>query len=184
MEFTIHDLQPVERTTAQLEAHIGMVHDLTARGRGLSEQYAEVYKWLLELRYAERLPYSFGRIARALHVLDPGPLADHLEDAVAAGQLTDAERDTLLEADLVLSGRRREDQEPIYVLVEVSYGIGRSDVQRASDRARLLEKLGQPVVPAVAGRWIDSDTDRLARAYGVWQVLNGRAVPPAEPPSV
>jgi hypothetical protein len=170
--------QAQARTEAQLESLAESVRQLVAQGSEHTARLGELTGELLELRYARRGPAYFSRLARGLRVVDTGQLADRLDDAVAAGKLTDHERDSLLEADIVLSGRRREDQEPIYILVEVSYGIGRSDVQRAADCARLLEKLGQPAVPAVAGRWIDPDTDRMARAYGVWQVLNGRAIPP------
>ncbi|HZR99183.1 MAG TPA: hypothetical protein VFE37_10775 [Chloroflexota bacterium] len=170
----------LERLTWRMDELAASVRQLVAQGADHTARLGDLTGEVLELRYARRAPSYFSRLARGLRLVDLGRLADQLDDAVAAGQLTDDERNSLLAADIVLSGRRREDQEPVYVLVEVSYGIGRSDVQRAADRARLLEKLGRPVLPVVAGNWTDPETDRMARAYGVWQVLDGRAIPPSE----
>ena len=64
------------------------------------------------------------------------------------------------------------------VIVEVSAGIGPHDVERAAQRAGLLAKLGQPVLPVVAGEWIAPEAEAQARRAGVWQVLDGHAVPP------
>jgi hypothetical protein len=154
----------------RMKAHLGALE-------GYVTDMTEV---VLELRYARRAPAYFSRLARRLRVLDPGRFADELDDAVEAGRLTEDERDAILDADIVLAGTRRQDRIEIYLVVEVSAGIGRSDVRRAVERAQLLEKLGRPVIPVVAGRWIDAESDEQARAYGVWRVLDGRAIPPAQ----
>ena len=134
---------------------------------------------MLESQYRERAGAYFSPLARRLQVLDPGRLADRLDDAVDAGQLTASERTDVLQADIVLSGLRRDDRAEVYLVVEVSTGIGPHDVERAARRARLLARLGQPVVPVVAGEWIARETEAQARAAGVWQVLDGHAVPPS-----
>jgi hypothetical protein len=61
------------------------------------------------------------------------------------------------------------------LLVEVSVGIGLSDVTRAIERAGLLARLGRPVVPVVAGREITTEALHAAQDVGVRYVLNGRA---------
>ena len=152
------------RTTAQLEALTGRVGTLDGE--------------VLELRYARRAPAYFSRLARRLRVLEPGAVADLLDTAIEQGRLTEGERAAVLEADLVLAGRRREDQAELYLLVEVSAGIGLEDAQRAVERAGMLAKLGRPVVPVVAGRWINSEASAFAESWGVWQVLDGHARPP------
>jgi hypothetical protein len=138
---------------------------------------------MLEIQYRDRAGAYFNPLARRIRVLDPGRLADRLDDAVEAGQLTAGERTTILLADLVLSGRRRDDREEVYLLVEVSARIDTHDVERAAARARLLAQLGQPVIPVVAGEWIAPDAEMQARATGVWQVLDGSTVDPTEPPN-
>ncbi|MCC7367418.1 MAG: hypothetical protein IT306_03285 [Chloroflexi bacterium] len=68
---------------------------------------------VLELRYARRGPASFGPIARRLRVMETGPFADMLDDAVEAGRLTSQERDAVLLADIVLTGRRRDNEQAV-----------------------------------------------------------------------
>jgi len=80
----------------------------------------------------------------------------------------------------VLSGRRREDQADVYLLAEVSVGIGLHDVERAAERAALLQQLGRPVVPIVAGGSINAEALGLAEERGVLTVLDGRTHAPTE----
>ena len=152
------------RSAAQLEALAGRVGALDGE--------------VLELRYARRAPAYFSRLARRLRVLEPGAVADLLDAAIEQGRLTEDERAAILEADLVLAGQRREDRTELYLLVEVSSGIGLQDARRAVERASMLAKLGQPVVPVVAGRWINPEARAFAEDWGVWQVLDGQARPP------
>jgi hypothetical protein len=170
-----------ERTAAQLAALTEAQMRTEARLKYIEDKLAAVQGEVLELRYARRAGAYFSPLARRLRVLDPGRLADQLDDAVDAGQLTAQERAAILAADLVLTGVRRDDRAEIYLVAEVSVGIGVSDVARAMERARLLAKLGQPVVPIVAGERIDPESEALARAHDVWQVLDGHSSPPGQP---
>lgn len=167
------------RTELQLGALTDRVDALVAQVALLADRVGEHAGELLEVRYARRGPAYFSRLARRLRLLETGPLADLLDDAVRDGQLAEAEREDILQADLVFQGRRREDDEEVYLLVEVSVGIGLHDVERASERAQMLAKLGRPVVAVVAGGRIDPETEAMARAHGVWWVLDGRAIPPS-----
>lgn len=133
---------------------------------------------VLEHRYAHRGPAYFGRIARRLHVIESGPLSELLDDAIDEGHLTVDEREAILLADVVLAGRR--DGQDVYLVVEVSAGIGPYDVERAVERAALLEKLGRPALPVVAGRRGDEETATQAYEHGVWYVLGGRVIPPRD----
>jgi hypothetical protein len=103
-----------------------------------------------------------------------------LDDVTDEGRLTESERQTIMLADTVLSGRRRTDGQEIYLLVEVSAGVGPHGVERAVERSRLLEKLGRPVVPVVAGSAITDDAAALAQEQGVWYAEGGRVVPPRD----
>ncbi len=182
--------QRVDDLTARLEALTQRVDDLTQRvdtltqrvddlARSvarLTDRVGEMDGQLLELSYWRRAPAYFSHLARRLRVIDFAALADQLDDAVEAKRVSEAERDEALAVDLVLTGRRRTDGAEAYFAVEISGGIGIDDVRRAAERARILEKLGRPAVPVVAGRAITREAEALARDYGVSCVLDGRAI--------
>jgi len=168
----------LERIEAGLERLEAVVERL-AEAQGRTEtRVGQTEGDLLELRYARRGAAYLSRVARRLRLMDSGVLADMLEDAVHDGRLTEAERQAVLDTDLVFTGRRREDNAEIYVLAEVSSTVDHHDIERAADRAALLEKLGRPVTPVVAGRRIDSKAVEMAGDRGVWHALDGRVSPP------
>jgi hypothetical protein len=166
-----------ELASAQARTELQIL-ELVSAQRRTEDRVGYMDGKMLEHDYARRGPSYFSPIARRLRVVDSGPLADLLDDAVDEGRLTESERETILLADLVLSGRRRDDGQDVYLLTEISVSIHPHDVERAADRAALLEKLGRPVLPVVAGREIDEQTAKLAHNRGVWYALGGRVTPP------
>jgi hypothetical protein len=84
-----------------------------------------------------------------------------------------------VQADVVMRGRRREDDAEASGVVEVSWAIEFFDVQRAARRAALRARTGMPALAIVAGYWLAPEADEPARAFKVWQVMNGRVTPPA-----
>jgi hypothetical protein len=134
-----------------------------------------------EIDFREKGPAYLSPIARRLRVIESGPLADMLDDAVDEGRLTAEERNAIMRSDVVLSGRRREDGQDVYLLVEVSVGVRKHDVERAVERASLLAKLGRPVLPVVAGRRIHEDASAMARTAGAWYAEEGQITPPLFP---
>jgi predicted nuclease with TOPRIM domain len=132
----------------------------------------------LERRYRERGHAYFSRILRRTHVLSGDELVNLLDAAVTQGRLSEDEADEVIQADVVVRGRRRDDNTEVYLVVEVSWGVGLSDVQRAADRATLLARLGIPALPVVAGFWVTPEAEEPAHALRVWQVTDGRVTPP------
>lgn len=151
----------------------GQIGALTGRVGALSGD-------MLELRFSRRGPAYFSRLARRLRTLEPGPLAERLDDAINDGRITRADHDSVILADLVLTGRGWENGAELYVLAELSVGIGVLDVQRALDRSRLLQKLGAPVIPVVAGEWINEEAQRFADDAGVAVFLERSRRSPTE----
>lgn len=164
--------------TARLDTLTARVDALVARVDTLAVRVDANTGILLEWRYESRAPAYFGRLVRRIRVLSRSALVDLLDDAVDQGIIVEAERQDALLADLVLTGIRREDRAEVYVVVEVSAGIGADDIRRAADRAAVLAKLGRPAIPAVAGQRIDPDPAELARSRGIWQVLDGQISQP------
>lgn len=149
------------------------IRALTDHMATLTDQVGDLRGWRLEQQYIQRAPSYFGSIVRRLRVLSSTQLADRLDDAVDEGKLTGAERAAVLQADLVVQGRRREDQADVYLVVEVSAGIGLHHVERAALRAQILGKLGRPAIPIVAGHRIDPEVEGSARQQGVLPVVDG-----------
>jgi len=131
---------------------------------------------VLENRYRTKGYAYFSRIIRRAHVLSSDELIALFEDGRESGILSETEVDQLLSVDLVVRGKR--DGTEVYLVVEVSYGVGRSDVERAAQRASLLAKVGILTIPVVAGEWVTAEAEQLARATQVWQVSDGRVVAP------
>ncbi|MBA2576119.1 MAG: hypothetical protein H0V05_05665 [Euzebyaceae bacterium] len=156
-----------------------------ARLQSLVEQVAEMaghVEWLkgdaLERRYRERAPAYLGRIAKRLHTLTTDEVEELLAPATEARRLTDEEAQQIRLADGIVRGRREGDE--VYLVLEVSWGVGLGDVQRAEERAALLTKAGRVAMPVVAGTWLTPDVKRAAPQLGVWQVSDGTVVPPEE----
>jgi hypothetical protein len=133
---------------------------------------------VLENRYRTKGYAYFGRIVRRAHVLSSDELTSLFEDARERGILSEAEVDQLTAVDVVVRGRRKEDGTEVYLVVEVSWGVGPTDVERAVQRASLLAKVGTPAIPVVVGEWVTTEADQLAQDKHVWKVTDGRAVSP------
>jgi cell division protein FtsB len=134
----------------------------------------------LEQRYRTHAFAYLSRLVRRTHVLTDDELVALLEEAVARGALSEDGMDEIGRADMVVRGQRRESQSPdeVYLVVEISWGVGTGDVERAVRRAALLNQTGLHAMPVVAGERIADEAAELARAMRVWQVLDGRVTAP------
>ena len=130
-----------------------------------------------EWRFRRNAGAYFGDILRRIRVIDNNDLAIQVDDAIVAGAFERADRRFVLALDLALRGRDWDTNEEKCLAVEVSVGLGQSDLERAKSRAILLEKLlGVPAIPAVAGYSIASEFQRLADGQGVQVVINSRVL--------
>jgi hypothetical protein len=135
----------------------------------------------LERRYRERAHAYFDDLLADIHVLPPQELAAVADRALAAGVLSRQERKDVLDVDIIVRGRRWEDQADAYLAVEVSAVVYEGDVERAIRRAGLLSRItGTPTVPVVAGQAITPEAEQLARSLRAWRVLNGRVISPQD----
>ncbi|MBI2568049.1 MAG: hypothetical protein HYV63_13555 [Candidatus Schekmanbacteria bacterium] len=128
--------------------------------------------WGLEARYREN-PGSFFR-ALLRSPRKTRDLDKILEDAVDHGLLAATEADEILRADLVLQGLDRQSGALRYLVVEISWGVGETDVERAKRRATLLSRVPRmDSLAAVAGHWIGPAARGRARHLGVCCVIDG-----------
>lgn len=168
-------LEHVETRLEGVESRLGNVETQLA---GLTDRVGGLDGKMLQAEYARNGPSYFGPLARRLRVIESGPLAEMLDDAVDEGQLTEEERESIRLADLVLIGRRRSDGQDVYLVVEVSVGAGPHDVKRAIERAALVAKLGRPALAVVAGEQVLRQAGELAREQGVWAFERGHMTAP------
>jgi len=134
----------------------------------------------LEVRYFLKGVPLVTRLVRHPHPLSQTERDNLLEEAEPKGLLATEESDEIALADLIVQGRRRGVGTTVYVVTEVSWGVGVDDVYRAARRAALLAKTGVLAIPAVAGEWVTPDAQQLAPGLGVWQFMPSQAIPPAE----
>ena len=151
-----------EETVKQLVVDVGGIKGLQA-----------------ERKYQDRAHAYFRPIVLRAHALSPDERVALIETAVDSGQLTDQEAGSLMLADVLVRGRLRDDQREVYLVVEVSWGVGTHDVRRASERAALLAKIGVEAIPVVAGDRLWPEAEQFARDSGVWRVTDGQAKSPS-----
>jgi hypothetical protein len=154
------------------------VSDTSQAGDDAVEALDRILLMLLEDHYYRRAIAYLFRIARSLRVIPTTQFMDLLEDAFDEGRLTDNEWSDLRLAPVVLSGRHRTDGRDLYILVHVALAVDTGDVERAIQRTSLLERLGWPVIPVVAGRRITSEAATMAHERGVWYAGEGRLTAP------
>jgi hypothetical protein len=166
----------LEQQVAQLtDAHLR----LERRMERVEGSVGDLKGVVLEIRYYNRAFAYFARMVRRAHALSGDELHALLEPAIDQGMLSEEGADDVVQANMVVRGRQRDDGREVYLVVEVSWGVGTGDVERAVRRASLLAQTGVQTLPVVAGEHITDEAAELARAMHAWQVLDGQVIAPA-----
>jgi len=175
----VHDLAEAQQRTEQQIAQLVEAQRRTERQIvRLQDDVGELKGIVLEQRYRNRAFAYFSRLLRRMHTVTDEELVALLEEAVARGALSEDGMDEIARADVVVRGQRRESPGEVYLVVEVSWGVGPGDVERAVRRAALLSQTGLQTMPVVAGERITDEAAELARAMRAWQVLDGGVTAP------
>jgi hypothetical protein len=188
-------LERLAEAQARTEERVGQLEGTVARLAEAQARAEEQLAWLietvrpmvadvswlkgdaLERRFRERAFAYLRSLIRRAHALSPDELDDLLDRAVEKGLLSEDEAADAAETDAVVRGKRWEDGAELYLVVEVSWGVGPTDVVRAARRAELLARTGILAWPVVAGKTIMDEAVALAREKEVWQVVDGRVMP-------
>ena len=179
-EQRVEELAEAQRRTEQHLADLVAAQWRTEQRIGrLQDDVGDLKGVVLEERYYRRASSYFSRLVRRSQVISGNELTALLEEAVARGALSEEGADEIGWADVVVRGQRREDGTDLYLVVEVSWGVGTSDVERAVRRAALLAQTGVQTLPVVACDHIIDEAAELCRAMRVWQVLDGRVIAPS-----
>lgn len=169
----------MEALTARVDSLARQVEALTTQVSTLTGHVSELRGDTLERRYRTRVYAYFAPLLRRPHVLTPDETVSLLEEAIERGRLAPEQAHEVSLADIIARGASRADGSTLYLVVEVSLGIGVHDVTRAVERATLLERTGVMARPVVAGHWLTPEAMEAVRAFRVWQLTDGHVVPPS-----
>jgi hypothetical protein len=126
----------------------------------------------LEMKVKENVFSFFSEHLLSARVIDQEEVKEALSLAVEKGIISKEERVDVLRLDLIVEGTLLNTEEPVLIAVEVFYTIDKPDVQRAINRAKILEKaMDKKVLPAVVGCRITEGTEKLITKTGCLQVL-------------
>lgn len=124
-----------------------------------------------EAEARKRIPAVFGRFLRKTRVHDSEQFTPIAEEQFV---LSEDDFSELLFADLFVSGQLKRDGRPIWLVVEVSWGVGIADVERAHARAAILRQAGADAYGAVMGQTITRAARQRAQQLGVIVALDGK----------
>lgn len=100
-------------------------------------------------------------------------IADQLYDAFKASQISEAELEQVLAADLLWSGEERNTKVHLILVLEASWLAEIHDVERAYARANILRRIGLNAMGVVGGReWAEKVMEQ-ALLQGVVITTNG-----------
>src|SRR5215813_14524166 len=122
------ELLSLPQAMAQLAVHVSRLTDqmttLTEVMQRVSVDVGRLKGDGLEVRYTLRGVPLVTRVVRRPHPLSLEELDTLLAEAETQGLLSAQESEEITLADLVISGTQRSTGTPIYVLAEISWGIG------------------------------------------------------------
>ena len=168
-----------ERRFDQRWAEIGeRIDQLTETTKSHANDIGTLKGWNLEDRFRERPSAYLRSFFRRARAWTDRELDKLLDAGLERGVITDDDWEEVRLADVVVHGRRRDDDTEVFLVVEVSWGVGMYDLERAVRRAGILGRLVAPVLPVVAGNGVTAEARSRCDAEGVWLVLDGRVVPP------
>ena len=167
-----------DRNDRQIAEMGKRVDELTAITRSHDNDIGTLKGWNLEDRFRERPSAYLRSCFRRARAWTERELDKVLDAGLERGVITEDDWEEVRLADVVVHGRRRDDDTEVFLVVEVSWGVGTYDLERAVRRAGILGRLVAPVLPVVAGNGVTAEARSRCDAEGVWLVLDGRVVPP------
>ena len=116
------------------------IADLTAAQNRTNQDVSTLKGWGLEL-YCERNPQIFGNELGMIRqeIISKREISDIAYEAEMAGAITSDQYSNLSRADLFIYARRKSDNLPFCLVVEASYRVDNEDVDRACERANILD---------------------------------------------
>ena len=171
----------IERLTERMER--GFAEAAAARERGFAEAAAdrEVMKRDIgvlkgstkESFYRDRAAAIFGRLLAAGQDATQ-EVVQCLRAAEQANRVSAQEYQSVLNADLLWSGKLWDTGEEVVLVLEASWKVHERDVERAVQRAKVLRRAGLKALPVTAGEEWPQQVEALALRERVVIAQDGR----------
>src|ERR1700675_664710 len=129
----------IDTLTDRLDTLTHRLDTLTTQVSTLTGHVGDLRGESLERRYRTRVFAYFARLLRRPHALTPDETVSLLEEAIERGMLAREQAHELSLADIIVRGASPADGSTLYLVVEVSVGIGVKDFTRAAGQAPRLE---------------------------------------------
>ena len=157
--------QAISEMSAKHDREMAEIRDaiahLTEAQNRTNQDVSTLKGWGLEL-YCERNPQIFADELGMIReeIISKREIRHIAYEAEMAGAITSDQYSNLSRADLFIYARRKSDNRPFCLVVEASYQVDNEDVDRASERANILDiilnryqprHLNGQVMPIVAG---------------------------------
>jgi hypothetical protein len=119
----------------------------------------------------ERYYAYFGKILRSSKLVQFEEIIPILDDAEEKGLITEEQRDSVLNLDILVKGQIKSTQKQVILGIEVSYSLHEDDIERAIERAQILAHvLHEEVIPTVVTAEVKEDLEKLADEKGVFLI--------------
>jgi archaellum component FlaC len=135
----------------------------------LKSDVADLKGESFERRVRERAPSYFGRLIKGCKTLSAQEVAKVLEDAVDKGLISEDEKESALELDVVVTGlSKKQDRQEVVVACEVSVTAHSDDIERAFERASILSRaFAKQCIPVVIAKESAQEAFDKAQELGV-----------------
>jgi len=146
-----------------------MEHRLTK----VEQSVAELKGDSEELKARRRIPSVLGRHFKILRIYDSEQLYPLIGETLV---LDEEDATELLYADLFVHAQTKMTRQEYWLVIEVSWGVGVGDVDRAHERAAILQKHGYSAIGVAMGRTVTREAERRAKQLGVLIARDGTLV--------
>jgi uncharacterized protein YoxC len=110
----------------------------------------------------------FGRLLRRSKLVTFETVLPLIDDFEEKGLITEEERESLLNLDLIVRGQIKSTRKEVVIAVEISYSLHETDILRALERANVLARvLSEEVIPVVVAAEAKEDIQQFADSHGV-----------------
>jgi len=157
-------------TTAQIQLLAAQVSELVEMTRRHEDSIGQLRGWYLESKARDRAPAVFGPWLERVRLAPVDEIRRRVLPVLGKEGLR-----RIMAADVIVSGRADDlpNAPTVWLVVEVSAVVDRSDVARALERAALLRQVTENVIPVVWGPQLTEEARYLAEEQALVVVRDG-----------